>query len=81
MSGQASFNQLMENMMLKLMNKDLELYLVRCWIIRNQQNTIVHGGALHNPNKLVQRVVNLLEEYQEAQVQLAIPSQTEIVQT
>ena len=67
--------------MLKLMNEDLELFLVLSWIIWNQRNTIVHEGALQDPNRLVQRAVDLLEEYREAQVQLTISSQTEIVQT
>ncbi|XP_075640347.1 uncharacterized protein LOC142612108 [Castanea sativa] len=46
--------------------------------LQKSRNTIIHGGALQDPNRLVQQAVDLLEE---GQVQLAIPSWTEIVQT
>ena len=52
-----------------------------CWVIWNQWNTIVHGGTLQDPNRLVQRATDLLEEFRDAQVQLAIPSRTVAVQT
>ena len=55
-------------MMLKLMNEELELFLVLSWIIWNQQNTFVQGGALQDPSRLVQRAMDLLEEYREAQL-------------
>ena len=32
-SGQVSFLNLMEEMMLKLMNEEMELFLVLCWVI------------------------------------------------
>ena len=35
-TGQANFIQLMDDMMLKLMNEELELFLVLSWIIWNQ---------------------------------------------
>ena len=67
-TGQANFIQLMDDMMLKLMNEELELFLVLSWIIWNQQNTFVQGGALQDPSRLVQRAMDLLEEYREAQL-------------
>ena len=58
----------MDDMMLKLMNEELELFLVLSWIIWNQQNTFVQGGALQDLSRLVQRAMDLLEEYRKAQL-------------
>ena len=80
-SGHVSFLNLMEEMMLKLTNEEMELFLLLCWVIWNQRNTIVHGGTLQDLNRLVQRATDLLEEFRDAQVQLAIPSQFVAVQT
>ena len=80
-SGQVSFLNLMEEMMLKLMNEEMELFLLMCWVIWNQRNTIVHGGTLQDLNRLVQRATDLLEEFRDAQVQLAIPSRSVAVHT
>ena len=56
----------------RLTSEELEIILVQCWIIWNQRNSVLHGGILQDPSQLVQRVANLLEEYKEAQGQLAI---------
>ncbi|XP_030963999.1 uncharacterized protein LOC115985177 [Quercus lobata] len=53
---------------------------VWCWIIWNQGNFVLHGGILQDPSQLVQRVANLLEEYKEAQGQLAISTHLGSVQ-
>lgn len=45
-SRQADKLQLVEDLMDKLTVEDLELFLVPCWIIWNQRNSVLHDGTL-----------------------------------
>ena len=38
--------QLLENLLERLSTGEFELFLAQAWIIRNQRNTVVHGGQL-----------------------------------
>ena len=67
------FLQLFQVMMAKLSMEELEIFLVRCWLIWHRRNTVVHGGTMQHPRQLNQRVADLLTEYQEAQSSLAVP--------
>ena len=52
--------------------EEFELFLVQCWLIWNQRNTVVCGGKLQDPTHLNIRARDYLEEYKEAKNQLAI---------
>ncbi|KAK9986551.1 hypothetical protein SO802_031502 [Lithocarpus litseifolius] len=66
--------------MVRLTREELEAFLVQCWLIWNQRNSVLHGGTLQDPTQLVQRAADVLEEYIEAQGQLVIPSHVEQAQ-
>ncbi|XP_075662942.1 uncharacterized protein LOC142632422 [Castanea sativa] len=51
----------------------LELFLVQGWLIWHQRNRVVHGGSLQEPGRFNVRASSFLEEYKEAQSQLAVP--------
>ena len=38
--------QLVEDLMDRLTMDEFELFLVQCWIIWNQRNSILHGGTI-----------------------------------
>ena len=38
--------QLVEDLMDRLTMDEFELFLVKCWIIWNQRNSILHGGTI-----------------------------------
>ena len=65
----------------KLTVEDLELFLVQCWIIWNQRNSVLHNGTLQDPTQLNKRDMDFLEEYKGVQDQLAIPTILGSVQT
>ena len=54
--------------------EEFELFLVQCWLIWNQRNTVVRGGKLQDPTQLNIRARDYLEEFKEAKNQLAIPA-------
>ena len=63
-------------MLNKLSMDEFELFIVQCWLTWNQRNTIVHGGKLQDLTQLNIRARDYLEEYKEAQNQLAIVAHT-----
>ena len=71
-SGQEDILQLFIAMLNKLSLEEFELFLVQCWLIWNQRNTVVCGGKLQDPTQLNIRARDYLEEYKEAKNQLAI---------
>ena len=74
MCGQTNFSHLFVNLMDRLSREKLESFMVQCWLIWNQRNFVLHGGTLQDPSRLIQRAVDLLDEFNEAQGQLAISS-------
>ena len=66
--------QLFESLLDQLSASEFELFLVQTWLIWNQMNTIIYGGKLKEPNWLNKRAVEFLNEFQQAQDQLAIPA-------
>uniref|UniRef100_A0A7N2LRV2 RNase H type-1 domain-containing protein n=1 Tax=Quercus lobata TaxID=97700 RepID=A0A7N2LRV2_QUELO len=78
--GHVDFVQLIEELMDKLAVEELELFLVQCWVIWSQRNSVIHGGVLQEPSRLVNRATDLLEEYRRAQELLAIHSNIGLVQ-
>ena len=54
--------------------EEFELFLVQCWLIWNQRNTVVRGGKLQDPTQLNIRARDYLEEFKEAKNQFAIPA-------
>ena len=73
LTDQATVMHLFENLMHKLPDDVLELFLVQSWLIWHQRNWVVHGGILQEPRTLNARASNFLEEFKEAQSQLTIP--------
>ena len=65
------FMQLFESLLNKLAKPKIELFLVQAWIIWNQRNAVVHEGQLKDPGWLNKRVAEYLEEYKNAQENLA----------
>ncbi|XP_023905928.1 uncharacterized protein LOC112017706 [Quercus suber] len=49
---------------------DLEVVLVRAWLIWNQRNRVVDGGKFHDPGWLNNRATEFLEEFQTASVMM-----------
>ena len=80
MGGQADFINLFEEMMDKLEVEELELFLVQCWVIWGQRNSIIHGGMLQDPSRLVKRATDVLQEYRGTMELLAIHSSAGLVQ-
>ena len=66
--------QLFESLLNRLSASKFELFLVQTWLIWNQRNTIIYGGKLKEPNWLNRRAVAFLNEFQQAQIHLAIPA-------
>ena len=64
--GQFDFVQLVEELMDKLTEKELELFLVQCWVIWSHRNSVLHGGVLQDPARFVKRATDMLEEYRGA---------------
>ena len=64
--GQADFSHLFEELMNRLSGEEVEGFLVQCWLIWNQRNSVLHGGSLQDPSRLVQRAADILDEYNEA---------------
>ena len=78
--GHGDMLQLVENLNGRLSNEELELFWVQSWLIWNQQNSILHGGAIQDPGRLNQRAKDYLEEFQAFQVQLGFTVNTASVQ-
>ncbi|KAK9988687.1 hypothetical protein SO802_028926 [Lithocarpus litseifolius] len=64
---------LFEDLMGRLQVEDLEFFFVQCWVLWNQRNSVVHGGCIQDPARLVQCAKDVLQEYQDAQTQLSAP--------
>lgn len=77
---QGDILQLFEELMERLSVDEFELFLVQCWIIWNQQNSVLHGGVIQDPSRLNKRVEGFIKEYREAQEQLAVPSSSSSAQ-
>ena len=43
----------------RLSREELEAFLLQCWLIWNQRNSVLHGGSLQDPSRLVQRAVDI----------------------
>ena len=54
--------------------EEIELFPIQGWLLWNQRNTVLHGGNLQDPARLVKRARDYLDEYKETQDQLAIPT-------
>lgn len=78
--GHGDMLQLVEDLNGRLSNEELELFWVQSWLIWNQQNSILHGGAIQDPGRLNQRAKDYLEEFQAFQVQLGFTVNTASVQ-
>ena len=59
--------------MLKLSEDDFELFLVQCWMIWNQRNSVLHESNLQEPAWLNARARNYIDENKGAQTQLEVP--------
>ena len=59
--------QLFENLMHKLPEDVLELFLVQSWLIWHQNNRIAHRGNLQELDTLNVRASSFLAEYKKAQ--------------
>lgn len=44
--------QLVEDLIERLMAEELELFLMQCWIIWNQRNSVMRGGVIRDLNQL-----------------------------
>lgn len=75
------FMQLIEDLILRLSKEDLELFWVHCWLIWNQRNRVLHGGIIQDPSRLNLRELDLLDKFKTSQVQLAVHTNREAVQT
>ena len=78
--GHGDMLQLVENLNGRLSNEELELFWVQSWLIWNQQNSILHGGAIQDPGRLNQRAKDYLEEFRVVQVQLGFTVNTTFMQ-
>ncbi|XP_023873342.2 uncharacterized protein LOC111985933 [Quercus suber] len=72
--------QLFEDLMGRVTEDEFELFLVQCWIIWNQRNSVLHGGTVQDPSRLNKHVEDFLKEYRDAQEQLAIQPTTSSMQ-
>ncbi|XP_023882197.1 uncharacterized protein LOC111994540 [Quercus suber] len=72
--GQMDFSHLFVILLNRLSREELETFMVQCWLIWNQRNSVLHGGKLQDPSRLIQRVADLLNEFNKAQEQLHISS-------
>ena len=63
---------LVEDLMERLQVEDLEYFFVQCWVLWNQRNSVVHGGCIHDPSRLVQRAKDFIQEFCDAQTQLSV---------
>ncbi|XP_023921139.2 uncharacterized protein LOC112032606 [Quercus suber] len=77
--GQTDFSHLFVILLDRLSREELETFMVQCWLIWNQWNSVLHGGKLQDPSKLIQRAADLLNEFNEAQEQLHISSLIHLV--
>ena len=64
--GQTNFSHLFVNLMDMLSREELESFMVQSWLIWNQRNSVLHGGMLQDPSRLIQRAADLLDEFNEA---------------
>ena len=64
--GQTNFSHLFVNLMDRLSREELESFMVQSWLIWNQRNSVLHGGMLQDPSRLIQRAADLLDEFNEA---------------
>ena len=78
--GQGDFINLFEEMMDKLEVEELELFLVQCWVIWGQRNSVIHGGMLQDPSWLVKHATDVLQEYRGTMELLATHSSAGLVQ-
>ena len=78
--GQADFINLFEEMMDKLEVEELELFLVQCWVIWGQRKSVIQGGKIQDPSRLVKRAIDVLQEYRGTMELLAIHSSAGLVQ-
>ena len=53
-----------------------ELFVVQLRLIWSQHNAIIHGGVMQDPTKLGQQTKKFVEDYQQAQLLLSIPTVT-----
>ena len=75
------FMQLIEDLILRLSEEELELFWVHCWLIWNHRNMVLHGGKAQDPSRLNSRASDLLDEFKASQVQLAVHTNRVNVQT
>ena len=47
--------------MAKVAREELEIFLVQCWVIWNQRNSVLHGGILQDPARIVKRATDMVE--------------------
>lgn len=72
LSGQHDILQLFADLMHKLSVDDLEFFWVQCWLIWNQQNSLLHGSNLREPSRLNARARDYIEEVNATQSHLAV---------
>ena len=65
-TGRGDILQLIEDLMARLTVDDMELFFVQCWVIWNQRNSVLHGGNIQDPSRLVRRAEDYLKEYRDA---------------
>nr|POE80668.1 hypothetical protein CFP56_39306 [Quercus suber] len=58
--------------MARLTVDDMELFFVQCWAIWNQRNSVLYGGSIQDPSRLVRRAEDYLKEYRNAQDDLLV---------
>ena len=60
------FFTLVEDLMERLQVEDLEYFFVQCWVLWNQRNSVVHGGCIQDPSRLVQHAKDFIQEFRDA---------------
>ena len=68
--SQLDFVGLLEYLLDRLNKTEVEMFLVQAWLIWNQRNIVVYRGKLLEPGRLNSCATELLEEFQQSQVNL-----------
>ena len=71
-TSQLDFVGLLEYLLDRLNKTEVEMFLVQAWLIWNQRNIVVYKGKLLEPGRLNSCATELLEEFQQSQVNLQV---------
>ena len=59
--------QLMEELLERLNQDDLDLFWTQAWLVWSQHNSLLHGGRLKVPSSLNTRAEKYITEFRSAQ--------------